>query len=334
MIQINQYLKYLPSILIVLGIFLLAMLFLTAGKEKSLQSPKPALKIKSIDTMKYSRDLAREKADDFEFDKTISRQVFNIAQTGATHIAIGTPYDKEFIPFLGKWVAEARKNKLKVWFRGNLSGWERWFDYPAIDPQTHVRMVGEFIQENPDLFENGDIFTPCSECENGGPGDPRQTGDTVGFRKFLTLEYSVSKKAFEDINKKVETGYFSMNYDVAKLIMDEATTKSLGGIVAIDHYVASPIRLSEDARSLALQSKGKIVFGELGAPVADINGKMTEGEQADWIDQALASLNNNLDVIGINYWVSVGGTTEIWDENGNPKKAVEIIRRFYLTHAS
>lgn len=294
--------------------------------------PKPAIIIKSIDTMKYSRDIAREKSNDPSFDAVIEKQVSDIAQTGATHIAIGTPYDKEFLPFLKKWVDSARKNNLKVWFRGNLSGWERWFDYPPIDRQTHTKLIGEFIKANPDLFENGDIFTPCSECENGGAGDPRKTGDTIGFRNFLIDEYNISLQVFREINKKVAAGYFAMNFDVAKLIMDPATTRAVGGIVVIDHYVNSPAKLASDAKSLAEQSGGKIVFGEIGVPIPDLNGEMSEDEQAEWIDKALNGLKEVPDVIGVNYWVNVGGSTQIWDKDGNPKKAVEIIKKFYSSN--
>jgi len=68
--------------------------------------------IQSVDTMKYSRDIAREKLDDPTFDSIIDRQVKDIAATGATHVAVGTPYDEEFVPFLTRWVNAARKYKL------------------------------------------------------------------------------------------------------------------------------------------------------------------------------------------------------------------------------
>lgn len=326
----KQILKYLPVGLLVFGSLLILFSILATKKQPATPpAPKPTIVIKSIDTMKYSRDIAREKANDPSFDAVIEKQVFDIAQTGTTHVAVGTPYDSEFVPFLKKWVDSARRNHLKVWFRGNLSGWEKWFNYPAIDKQTHIKLTEEFIKKNANLFEDGDIFTSCSECENGGTGDPRKTGDTAGFRNFLIEEYNTSQQAFREINKKVATGYFAMNYDVAKLIMDPTTTEALGNIVVIDHYVNSPAKLALDAGSLAKASGGKIVFGEMGAPIPDLNGQMTEEEQADWIDQALNGLKNVPEVIGVNYWVNVGGSTQIWDENGKPKKAVEVIRKFY-----
>jgi len=290
---------------------------------------KPVWAIRSIDTVKYSRDLAREKVNSSTFDLTIDSQVRNIKSTGATHIALGTPYDAEFKPFLKKWVTSARRYGLKVWFRGNFSGWEESFGYSSIDRKTHLESTEKFIVDNPDLFEDEDIFTSCPECENGGTGDPRKTGDVAGFRAFLIDEYNISNSAFQKINKNVKVGYYSMNYDVAKLIMDPATTSSLGGIVAIDHYVASPEQLITDSIKIASSSGGKVVLGEFGAPIPDLNGDMTESEQAEWIGKALEALSNTSEVVGVNYWVNVGGSTQIWDSEGTPKKAVEIIIKYY-----
>src|SRR3989344_5428418 len=97
--------------------------------------------IQSIDTVKYSRDLAREKAKDSSFDEVIDTQVRLIAETGATH------------------------------------------------------------------FEEGDIFSSCTECENGGPGDPRRSGDVAGHRNFLTEEYKITNDAFRKIGKNVRSNF-------------------------------------------------------------------------------------------------------------------------------
>lgn len=284
----------------------------------------------SIDTMKYSRDLAREKLEDSSFDSIINEQVQNIASVGATHVAIATPYDEEFIPFLKKWVYAARKYRLNVWFRGNWSGWEGWFNYARIDRQTHIQKTVQFISRHKDLFVDGDVFSGCPECENGGPGDPRNTKDVDGYRQFLIDEYTWTKKSFDQIGKKVTSNYFSMNADVANLIMDKPTTAKLGGIVTIDHYVKNPKSMAEQVDKLVAQSGGKIVIGEFGAPIEDINGSMTALEQSRWIEDVMQLLADRRDkVVGVNYWVSVGGDTQIWNNKGQPSPAVNVIRRFY-----
>lgn len=324
--------------IIILIIFLISFVFMYLVLSRlnfaekltiPLVNEKPYLRVKSIDTMKFSRDLSREKDNDLSFDEVIDRQVKAIADVGATHVAIGTPYDGEFTPFLRRWVRSARKNHLHIWFRGNFSGWEGWFGYPKITREKALNLTEEFIIKNEDLFEDGDIFSPCSECENGGPGDPRKTGDISGHRKYLVDLYSVSKNAFAKINKKVEANYFSMNGDVARLIMDKETAKSLDGIVVIDHYVKDPKKLSEDLRNIAKTSGGKVVLGEFGAPVPDIHGNMSEVEQAEWLRVAFEEFSGTSELIGLNYWVSVGGSTELWNDKGEARKAVEIVKKYY-----
>ena len=159
--------------------------------------------IQSIDTMKYSRDLTGQVLDDpMKFQSLISIQVKDIADAGATHIAIATPYDEKYIPVLKIWVKAARANHLKVWFRGNFSGWEEWFGYSRISRIEHQDLLRSFLATHSELFEDGDAFSSCPECENGGPGDPRQTGDTNGHRQFLISEYIIAKNAFFLMGKK------------------------------------------------------------------------------------------------------------------------------------
>ncbi|MBI1863732.1 hypothetical protein HYS03_00785 [Candidatus Woesebacteria bacterium] len=312
-------------------IFLIALLNKPVISHNGESEPTLWL-IQSIDTMKYSRDPAREKIKDPNFKKVIDDQVKKIASTGANYVAIATPYDQEFVPFLKEWVSSARKNNLHVWFRGNLSGWEGWFNYPKISKSVHNQKIKEFILANEDLFQDGDIFSSCPECENGGTGDPRQTGDIISYRNFLISEYRATQDAFTQIHKNVYSNFFSMNADVANLVMDQQTTKALGGIVVIDHYVSTPQKLVTDIVTLSQKTGGKIVLGEWGAPIPDINGQMNEREQANWIHEVLDKLSETKELIGLNYWVNLGGSTSIWNDDGTQRQAVQEITNFYTSN--
>ena len=281
--------------------------------------------VQSIDTMKTSRDRAREYSGNNE---AIVAQVAAVAETGATHIAIGTPYDTEFDALRTAWVTAAREQGLNVWFRGNWSGWEEWFEYTSITRRDHVVRTQFFIREHPEFFENGDIFEPCPECENGGPGDPRFTGDIVGHRTFIKELYTLSALEFEKLEKDI-TILFAMNGDVARETMDKETTEVLGGFVSIDHYVATGERLSTDATRLAAQSDGTIVLSEYGAPIPDIHGSFTEEEQAVWIQGSLTEVAGNRNIMGINYWVDRGGSTALWDDKGAAKEARDVLADFF-----
>jgi hypothetical protein len=283
----------------------------------------------AVDTMKYSRDMAGAKLHQTDFDKTIDKQVKDIADIGATHVAIATPYDKEFVPFLRRWVLAARRHNLKVWFRGNFSGWEGWFEYKRISREEHLKLTKDFITNNQDLFENGDYFTACPECENGGPGNPFSTGDFEGHKQFLIDSYSVASNAFKNAGKNVQVNLNSMNGDVAKRIMDEKTTIKLGGVVTVDHYVSSEDQLNNDLNAYAKQAKSPVILGEYGAPIPDLHGDMSEDQQAQWIDKSMALLAKNSNLIGINYWTNMGGSTQLWKEDGTAKKAVETVKKYF-----
>ncbi|HVZ12489.1 MAG TPA: hypothetical protein VG965_05655 [Patescibacteria group bacterium] len=315
------------KLLIIVPIIFLIVLF-TSHRASS--SPVTRWwRFQSIDTMKFSRDLSREKLNDPAFMATIDAQVKNIADLGATHVAIATPYDEEFYPMLEHWVAAARKYHLNVWFRGNFSGWEGWFNYSKITREQHMSMTKSFILKHPDIFENGDIFTACPECENGGPGDPRQTGDIDGFRQFMIDEYKVTKSAFHSIGKNVASNYDSMNGDVARAVMDHATTAAMDGVVTIDHYVSTPEKLTSDIKAISAESGGSIVLGEFGAPIPDINGDMTDEQQKQWVADAFSKLISTPELIGVNYWTNIGSTTSIWNDNGTARSVSEVIKTAY-----
>lgn len=322
--------------IIFISIFLItiAVIFLNfssyeSSKTDSLGEQRITWEVKSIDTMKYSRDLAGEKLNDPTFSATINLQVKRIADLGATHVALGTPYDEQFNPFLKRWVDAARRNNLKVWFRGNFAGWEGWFGYnKSLTRDEHLKLMRQFINRNGDLFENGDLFTPCPECENGGAGDPRRNGDVDGFRQFMIEEFQVANTEFRLIGKNVRT-VGSMNYDVAILVMNEQTANKVGNLVVVDHYVREPQKLVEDIEALGRVTQSNILLGEFGVPIPDIHGDLTEEQQAEWIESVLELIGNNESVIGGNYWVGFGGSTAIFDKNFEQKKAAKILSNFY-----
>lgn len=323
------------KLLIILAVVLLfGLLFAILTRDRyvvpDIESPK-VWDFRSVDTMKYSRDVAASKLNDLSYDSEIETEVSSIAATGATHVAIATPYDDEFVPFLKRWVEAARRHHLKVWFRGNWSNWEGWFGRERkMTFEDHTRKTVEFIKKHPELFENGDAFTGCPECENGAQGDPRMTRKIEEYRAFLINEHEQSQLAFKQINKTVNTSLLSMNKDVADLIMDQATAKGVGGYVTIDHYVGDAKKLAVDVNQLAEKTQAKIVLGEFGAPIPDLNGEMTEDEQAAWIDEALSELRKNSKLYGLSYWVNKGGSTAIWNDNNTPKKAVAVLTKYFL----
>jgi hypothetical protein len=72
-----QHKKHFASGLITVGVILIGISIYFAYNY--LKPKENRWKFESIDTMKYSRDLSREKLHDESFDKTIDLQVKQIA---------------------------------------------------------------------------------------------------------------------------------------------------------------------------------------------------------------------------------------------------------------
>lgn len=318
------------EITIIIGMFFLGLVVMYYLMTQTvIQKDKNHWDFQSIDTMKVSRDRAREIKTDPQYAKKVELQIKAIADTGATHVGVGTPYDEEFLPVISLWARTAHQNGLKVWFRGNWSGWEEWFGYPKIDEKTHTEKTRQFILSNPTLFEDGDIFSSCPECENG---TEMQLGNALfiaQYRKFLIEDYQTTKAAFQSIGKNVQSNYYSMNLDVAKAVMDPDTTKALDGLVVIDHYVKRPETLAQDVVFIAQKSGGRVVLGEMGAPIPDINGKMTDDEQRKWLQDALVFLSTVNELEGLNYWTNKEGSTALWRDDDTPRPSVEVLTQYF-----
>jgi hypothetical protein len=281
--------------------------------------------------MKYSRDHADiHMYDNYFMSTLIPQMVHEIADTGVTHITVNTPYDSEFYPMLTTWVTAIRKENLSIYFRMNWKRWEGWFGAQNnMTRDEHIQLTKSFILSHPDLFQNSDIFSPCSECENGGPGDPRTTGDTEGHAQFLINEYNTVKSTFSQIGKDVSVNNFPMNKDIADIVMNKSTTKQLGGMITVDDYTKDPVTLAYDMTRLSQQGDGDIFVGEIGIPLDYLHGYMTEKEQNAWIETALSLLSTNNRVKGVNYWVNRGGTTALWNHDGSPRKIQNTLKKYY-----
>lgn len=271
-----------------------------------------------IDTMKTSRDRTREWAHRPDLPQLIDEQVSLVAATGANCIAIGTPYDPEFMPVLQTWVASARTHHLRVWFRGNFCGWEGWFGYPrTLTTAQLLNQTDQFIAANPGLFSDGDQFTAAPEAENGGPFKPAGAHFITDYRAFLTAQTDRTAGAFARIGKHVGTNWASMSGGVARSILDRTTIDNLGGLVTLDHYVPAATAMTNEVDYYHDHFGAHVVVGEWGAPIPDINGPLTSDQQTNLVTQILAGLATRHNYVdGVSYWTLTGGTTGLTDDNG------------------
>jgi hypothetical protein len=298
------------------------------ASETQIKSPE-IWAVRSIDTMKTSRDLARQKLYDTAYDNTILKELTLIKDLGANYVTVDTPYDREFYPYLLRWVSLARYKGLHVWFRGNWSSWEGWFDYPKnMTPQEHLRTTTEFIEIHPELFADDDAFDPCPECENGGFW--KQPNDNIAYNEFVANQQVVLKTSFAKIKKNVHTNWTSIIGGRAKEVLNANAISALDGLVTIDHYVKTPKDMETYVDYFLSQLNSQVLIGEFGAPIPDINGPINQNEQAKFVDSIFSVLyTKKQSVIGINYFALSNGTTEIIDLTGNPNQTYTVIQKYF-----
>ncbi len=330
--------KIILSVLVILFIIIAFFIFLPEPsialdrlEYKPLTQPTGLWKYQCVDTMKTSRDKARQWEKRADLKEYIDKEMQIIKELGANCVAIDTPYDREFMPYLQKWAQGARSHNLNIWYRGNFSGWEGWFNYKKGMTATQLlENSARFIESNPTLFEDGDIFTAAPEAENGGPFNQVEIDEYTQFRRLLIDEYAITTAAFKKINKKVETHWLSMNGGLAQRMLDQNTINNINNTATLDHYIKTPAQMSEFIRYFNDTFKAKTVIGEFGAPIPEINGNMNEDEQALFIDQLFNELYLNKDLVeGINYWVLSDSSTELASKELVLRKAATVVKKYY-----
>lgn len=317
--------------LFLLSILTLTSLVIFSKQEVYAEGVRNSLwQVQSIDTMKVSRDEARAQLNNPSFDTEIEKEIQEIKNLGANYVAIDTPYDDEFLPYLARWVQLARKTGLRVWFRGNWSSWEGWFDYPKnMTPENHLIMTTKFIETHANLFEDGDIFDPCPECENAGYW--KQPDGDNEYKNFLLHQQSILDNSFSKIKKNVYTNVFSIIGGRAKEMMDQKTLNTLGNLVTIDHYIKDASLMDDYLNFFNNNFHTKVLIGEFGAPIPDINGAMDESQQSAFVNAVFEQLyKNKSGVFGVNYNVLTVGTTAIMNADGTPRRVAEVIKNYFI----
>lgn len=321
------------AILFVFGIIVFIMVAISAVTPKKVlgQSTTTFWKYQCIDTMKISRDDARKWAEKPDLQDHIAWEMKTIKDLGANCVAIDTPYDSEFLPYLTQWVKAARTENLHVWFRGNFAGWETWFNYPKLaDNQLFFTKLKSFISDNANLFADGDIFTGAPEAENGGPYDQVEKNEYDSYRKFLIDEYQIEHDAFAAINKNVQLNWQSMNGGLAKRMYDQNTIDKTEKTITIDHYINSADQMGEYINYFNKTYKAQVNIGEFGAPIPDINGEMTEDQQAEFVEKLFAQLYDNRELVnGVNYWDLYDGSTALMNPDQTPRKVAAIVKKYF-----
>jgi hypothetical protein len=224
--------------------------------------------VRSIDVMKYTKDLVRNQQSDSEINAIVSAIANGLHPT---HIAISVPMDEsEAYPnpkpaprtaaeFTKAWADAIHSQGINIIWRGTWSGLEGLYNFPkqvgtnrfptgtvesaATDGETTwLGKTYDYIINHPDFFESGDIWAPLPERTEDIFQDstsflpyssPGIQANYVAFYNDLKI---VSDEAFQQIGKTVMTGWTANNYTEAASGWLDNSLFDTAGIISIDHY--------------------------------------------------------------------------------------------------
>lgn len=295
--------------------------------------------IQSIDAMKDTKDaICGPRPLDW-----INKWLDKAVELSAQYIAISTPYENpscgDALSYTKTWVKAIRAHGLHVWHRHMPLSFEGIYSVNKNNSTNYLNLISTYIKNNPDLFQDGDIFTPIPEPQNGGIQGITYCANSVcqfqsapAFNQWLRDAMTTSKNAFAAIGKNnMKIGYFGFDGFVAwgdknpdwHGILEDSTVAQMGNIT-IDHYPET-VGETMDQALTALQAKyptTPIVIGEYGT----VNGQNVNQEVTDTLTAA-----KNHHVVGFNYWQfgPSGSGEQLINDDFSNRSDFTIVASFY-----
>ena len=295
--------------------------------------------IQSVSSMKETKDRVCGQRS-FEF---IQKWVDKAVELGANYVAIETPYDSpscgNSVAYTNLWVNAIRKSGLKVWHRHMPIAFEGIYNNtknPSID---YLTIISNYIKNNPLFFQEGDIFTPIPEPQNGGIYSVNYCSygicifkNAKDFNAWLRNAMDISESAFAQIGLggKIKIGYYGFDGYIAwgdnnpdwDGILEDATVLKMGNIT-IDHYPEIVgDTMQNDLNELESRYPNiPIIIGEWGT----ITGNNTENQ----VIQSMGAAKRP-SVVGFNYWhLGVGGHEELIKEDFTTKPQFDEVQSYF-----
>jgi len=302
-------------------------------------SERASWSIQSVSSMKETKDrVCGQRSSEF-----IQKWVDKAVDLGVNYIAIETPYDNptcgDAVLYTKLWVNAIRLRGLKIWHRHMPLAFEGIYNTsknPSID---YLTIISNYIKTNPSFFQEGDIFTPIPEPQNGGIYGVNYCSYGIcifknarDFNAWLRNAMDISESAFTQIGRagKIKIGYYGFDGYIAwgdnnpdwDGILEDQTVIKMGNIT-IDHYpeiVADTMQ--NDLNELENRYPNiPIIIGEWGT----ITGGDTES-------QVILSMGaaRRTSVVGFNYWhFGVGGNEALIREDFTNKPQFDEVQSYF-----
>lgn len=282
----------------------------------------PTWELQSVDVMKYSKDVLCSPPTTTFVDAQLDKAV----DIGANFVAVSGYYDEPScnstgaITTLTRWVEGARAHDLHVWFRFKNKAFEG--DYSTTkstspDGMRHQKLMVDWIAAHANLIEEGDIFTPNAEPQNGGingvtfcAASVCQFTGKADFNLWLRQTHTMADLAIKAQGfTNVKIGYYGFdgfivaglgNPDWQGQSQLEASTIAMMGNVAIDHYpetIGHTLEQDLPYIKTAIGSTTPIIISEYGYISSGTESARAAGVTA-FMEDAAAEPN----VDGFNYW--------------------------------
>jgi hypothetical protein len=305
-------------------------------KAMAAASPLSLSDLRSIDVMKYTKDVMTEQPS----DETIKSLVSTLATLHVDYVAISVPMDPTSaypagnVPaprtaenFTQAWADAIHQSGLHIIWRGTFSGLEGLYGFTPLvgnnripagttlsastdGSSTWLGRIGEYITTHPSYFADGDIWAPLPERTEGIFSDSTSFLPSTGpglqanYANFFSDLKSVSDSAFAKMGKNVITGLTANN---ASEILSGWLPRSLydsAGYVAVDYYgmTHTPNELDHDIRAMAAATGKKVFIEEWGDYW---NQNMDPISRAAYLSQMYAviqKLSADGILAGFSYW--------------------------------
>ncbi|HLD11532.1 MAG TPA: hypothetical protein VJB91_01355, partial [Patescibacteria group bacterium] len=316
-----------------------------APEPSPTQQPQPVSQktwdIQSVDAMKYTKDVICSPKDEVWIGKWVDKAV----EIGATHVAVSTPYDNpkcgNAVEYTKTWIRVIRSKGLHVFHRQMPLQFEGIYDNPKSPGTNFITQVSNYIKANKENYQEGDIFTPVPEPQNGGIAGVSYCAQNTcifnnasSFNKWLRDITVSSRDAFASIGlkDKVKVGYYGFDGYIAwghnnpdwqgKGFLENDTVNLIGHI-AVDHYPeAVGTSMGPDLEELEKRFPGiPIIIGEWGT----IGWGDTEQQVRNSMGGAKKS-----SVVGFNYWhLGPGGNEALINNDFSNRPQFDEVQLFY-----
>jgi hypothetical protein len=291
------------------------------------EAPHHHWAIRSVDMQKETQDKLRDPASE-----PYIKEIVKLAkEVNATHVAIGTPYDNpadpqavDTIEFTRQWADAAHDIGLNVWFRQMPEGFQGFYNEKK-EVKDYKPMIVQYILDHSDFYRDGDIFAPFPEPQNGGvvgincqPSDTCQFKSVDEFNQEMQAYVAVCRKAFAQIGKKVNVGYYGFDGFVVaglgnpdwegKTFLSDETVKVLDDTITVDHYTdKGPQGYVKDYTTIHnIFPKDQIVIGELG-PASSLPDNASQEEVTKSFHDTLDALSKLDWIIAVNMYPFISG---------------------------